>query len=180
MASFAGLSKREKIMQKLINAFIIGICSLFLFVPASYSADNGNGVDVTTKNWTKAFVQHAEWFTDYDPDGTSTYIYNESAGTSTTSGEFNTEFVFDKANISIYIDTFGTAGTLTVRIEGKTRDGAWQEILTQPYTAAQTIAESFPIVTYFDSIRVGILVTDVAVDNVTIEGDFLTIKRNSQ
>lgn len=161
-------------MLKLVK-FVSVLTFIVLCNSALFAADNGNGVDVTTYNFDKVFKIHAEWFTAYDPEDTVNYVYNESAGTATTSGELDTSFIFDKGNISVYIPTHGT-GTTTLRLEGKTKDGAWMNIITKTYTAAMTIAESFPIVSYWDAVRAGLKVSGSAVDSVTIEGDFIQVK----
>lgn len=165
-------------MQKYLIGIIIGLISLLSFVSASFSADNGNGVDVTIYDYNAVYKVHAEWYTAFDPIS-PTYIYNEAGGTAITSGELDTSFIFDKGNILVSIPTLNAgSGTITVRIEGKTKDsGVWANVYTQAYTTATTIAELFPITSYFDAIRIGLTVTNTPfTDSVTIEADFITEK----
>jgi hypothetical protein len=119
----------------------------------------------------------AEWFDNYDAENTSFFDYNDTGGTSTTHGEVDTSFIYDKGNIQVSIPTFGT-GTVTIRAEGKTLGSSiWAEIFTKAYTAATTIAESFPITTYYNKVRVGVKVTGSAVDAVNVDAEFITQKK---
>ncbi len=165
-------------MNKLLLLTVLSLL-FFNFNSNLYSADpvdNGNGVIVTTYDYREVLKIHAEWFTAYDPEDTVNYVYNESAGTSTTSGALDNSWIFDKGTVLVDIPTFGT-GTVTVRIEGKTEGSSvWANVYTKAYTAATTIAEAFNIVSYWDQIRVGLLVTGSAVDSVSVEADFITHK----
>ena len=115
-----------------------------------------------------------KWFEDFDCESTD-FIYNPDAGTSTTSGEVDTSFVYDKGNILVGIDTHGT-GTTTIRIEGKTSAAsAWALIVQKTYTAITTIRDSFPITSYWNKVRTGLKVSATgSVDNIDIDGEFIT------
>lgn len=119
----------------------------------------------------------AEWFKDFDCESTS-FIYNEDAESTVTDGEIDTSFIYDKGNILVGIDTFGT-GTLTVRIEGKTSgSSAWALITQATYTAVTAIRDSFPITSYWNKVRTGIKMDGVgSVENIDIDGEFVTQKK---
>lgn len=157
-------------MRKL--TFLFCFLSILLLLGQAYA------VDVTTENYRDVYKIHAEWFTAYDPENATDYVYNESGDTSATAGELDTSWVWDKGNILVYIPTFGAA-TVTVRIEGKTKGSTvWSNIYTKTYNTAMTIAENFPITTYFDALRVGALVSQtLEVESLTVEGDFIKVKR---
>jgi hypothetical protein len=162
-------------MQKYSIILMIALCSMFASV--SHAMDNGNGVDVTSLGQANAFVNTATWFLDFDPSVTANFIYNEAGGTDVDSGLYVSAFKYDKGNITVKVSTLNST-SIEVRIEGKNAFGYWVEIISKTYTAAQTIGESFPIVTYYNSIRVCLKVTgDAAGDVVDVTSDFLTIKR---
>lgn len=145
-----------------------------------FATDNGNGVDVTWSSINGNHKVHAEWYTAFDPVS-ATYIYNESGGTDVDSGELDTSFIVDKGNILVSIPTLDAgSGTITMRIEGRTKGSAvWANVYTKAYTTATTIAEVFPINSYFDAIRIGLTVTNTPfTDDVTVEGDFVVSKYN--
>ncbi len=165
-------------MRHYLIALSLLVASALLCVPNAYSADNGNGVDIDIDDYAAMYKIHGEWFTAFDPTSAS-YVYNESGETDVAAGDLDTQFIFTKGNVLVSIPTFGgSSGTITVRIEGRTKDSTvWAEIYTQAYTAATTIAEVFPINSYFDAVRVGVMVASTpSTDSVTIEGDFITQK----
>lgn len=163
-----------------LKSFVLGL--LFSFLLFSYpviAADNGNGVDVTIRNYDAVYLVHAEWFQGYDPDSTS-FVYNESDESIFTSGELDTSFIFDKGNVIVSVPTYG-GSLMTIRIEGKTEDATvWATVIEQEYDAATTIAEGFPITSYWDAVRIGVKVAGTAVDSLTIEADFMTQKAGGQ
>lgn len=162
-------------MQKYLIIFVIALFSMFAV--EARAEDNGNGVDVITNDYEELHLSSATWYSDFDPTTEANYIYNEDKEATVTSGLFDTLFILDGATLTVDLTTLNST-SITVRVEGKNEFGNWAELFSQTYTSAMTIAEPFPIVTYVNGFRVGLIVVgNVAGDNISITGDFITKER---
>lgn len=116
------------------------------------------------------------FFTHYDPDVTSDYVYNESDSTSNIAGAFGVGAMPYKS-IQISLPTLQST-SLSVRIEGQIEDAnTWADVYTKSYSSALAIDDLVMITEHLQKIRVGLKVTgDVTTDNVTIRGHFGVLK----
>lgn len=167
----------KKWITGLLIAVFLGImpCASTCMALDQPEVTTDSGVLLTEfSNLGKDWGFRVKWFEDFDCESTS-FIYNEAAGTSTTAGEVDTSFIYDKGNILVGIDTHGT-GTTTIRIEGKTSAAsAWALIVQKTYTAVTAIRDSFPITSYWNRVRIGLKVSATgSVDNIDIDGEFVT------
>ncbi len=165
-------------MNKYLIILIIALCSIFAI--ETRAEDNGNGVDVVNSDIEELHLASATWYTNFDPSST-TYIYNESGEATVTSGAFDDAFfILDGGTLTVFLSTLNST-SITFRVEGQNKFGNnWSEVFSKTYTSAMTIGETFPITTYFDNIRVGLIVVgDAADDDISITVDFLTKERIS-
>jgi len=161
------------------NIFLILlIVAIFFLGPNKIqAADNGNGVDVIYFNNVHSFGVRGIWYTSFDPTSTS-YVYNQSGGTALTSGLIDVKNIVDKKTLFVFISTLNST-SITVRVECKYKGSSvWAEVYSQTFTAATTIAESWPLLEYSGDLRVGLIVVgDASGDVVDITGEFVAQKK---
>ena len=96
---------------------LILLVFLFLGYCQIGTASTVNGVEVVELILSGGVGLHVDFFTGFDPSSTS-FVYNEAGGTTTTSGSVNTAYIVGKRTLQISIPTF-SSGSITVRAEGQ-------------------------------------------------------------
>ncbi len=165
--------------KKFLTLFLMSMLFGFCLLPHGdmYAADNGNGVDVTYIDNVHSFGVHGEWYSSFDPSSL-TYIYNESGGATATSGLLDIKDSLGPKTLYVSIPTLNST-SITVRAECKPKAlTVWHEVHTEVYTAATTIAETWPLLEYSGDFRVGLIVVgDSSGDVVDVSGDFVSPKK---
>lgn len=156
--------KRIKLLFVILTFCLISVC------PFDIYGWDSNGVEVT--NFTKgaSYGMHIDHFTAFNPTSSS-YVYNEAGGTTTTDGEVLITGNTGPKTLHISVPTLAST-SLDFRLEGKsgTRITTWANIFT--FNTTVTTDEIIPISEYITSYRLGVKVntngTDVIDCSTTI------------
>lgn len=151
---------------KSIVSFLL-LCSFFAYMNIEVFAREVNGVEYTTSSSGLVSQSHVDHYTAFNPTSTS-YIYNEAAGTSTTSGSVSFQGVLGAITSQVSIPTLGST-SIDVRWEGQIENSTtWFGIYTKNFAAATTIDYVLPISEYLTNYRVGVKVNTNGTDVINI------------
>jgi hypothetical protein len=153
---------RMKIFRKMIL-----VTALTLFTGTVWAADE-NGITRTDTYFDKYRKSEYTFFVDYDP-GTDTMVYNQAAGTSTTSGSVEAKKFLDGKLFQIRIPTLGSTGAEIVLYGQAANTTGWTEIAR--YSANSAEDDYIPVSENWDRIRVGMQATGTdGVDSISVYG----------
>lgn len=143
------------------------LCSFFVYMNIEAFARDVNGVEYTTSRAGLVSSSHVDHFTAFNPTSTS-YIYNEAAGTSTTAGSVSFAGVLGAITSQVSIPTLGST-SIDVRWEGQVENSTtWFNIYTKNFASVTTIDYVLPISEYITNLRVGLKVNTNGTDVISI------------
>ena len=156
--------KRLYLLYISLISFLIAI-AIILFFCSQYAFAGG-----AMYNYTHDF------FTHYNPDVTSDYVYDEEDTTTDLAGAYGCGSMPYKT-IQISIPVLQST-SISVRIEGQIEDAnTWADIYTKSYTSATSIDDSVMVTEHLHNIRVGLKATgEATTDSVTVRGHFGVLK----